>query len=378
VVSAANSRPSPDGWPATVTAATLTEALQRARELHGDDACLIDSRTVSVRQEDGLGQRRVVEVRVAPPGAVGRGLSRPAARRAPSPGSDLADALAHEVERIEQLAATLAGGGPQGGAWGDYPLARTLLRAGASVHAVERTAAAFARLPEAKRRGRDAAAQHLGSLLRASASEWPQLGGVHVFLGEAGCGRSDLVLGVAARLAAAGQRPLVLSLLPRHGGEIRRLQLEAAAHGYDAAVMHRPDQFARHADQFAAYGAVLVDTPALFAAPLQALGELQAFVVGNASFHRHLVVAADADLRERTDLWQAARDWNCDWSAVTRLDRTRLPGKLLDVCIRLPWPVSFTAAAPWPGPGPELARADQLVRRLLGDAEGLAAAAARE
>ncbi len=361
-----------------MTAPTLTEALQRARELHGDDACVIDSRTVTVRQEDGLGQRRVVEVRMAPPGAVGRGQSRRPARRAPAPGSDLADALTHEVERVERLVATLADGGPQAGAWGDYPLARTLLRAGASADAVERTAASFARLPEAKRNGRDAASQHLGSLLRSSASEWPQLGGVHIFLGEAGCGRSDLVLGVAARLAAAGQRPLVLSLLPRHGGEIRRLQLEAAAHGYDAAVMHRPDQFARHADQFGAYGAVLVDTPALLAAPLPAVGELQAFVVGNASFHRHLVLAADADLRERTDLWRAARDWNCDWTAVTRLDRTRLPGKLLDLCTLLPWPISFTAASPWPGSGPELARSDLLVRRLLGGAEGLAAAAARE
>jgi flagellar biosynthesis GTPase FlhF len=361
-----------------VTAPTLTEALQRARELHGDNVCVIDSRTVSVRQEEGLGQRRMVEVRVAPPGADGRGPSRRPPRRSPAPGSDLADALVHEVERIERLAATLAGGGPQGGDWGDYPLARTLLQAGASTAAVERTAASFARLPEAKRRGRDAAVRHLGSRLRASSSEWPQLGGVHVFLGEAGCGRSDLVLGVAARLAVAGQRPLVLSLLPRHGGEIRRLQLEAAAHGYDAAVMHRPDQFARHVDQFGAYGAVLVDTPALLAAPLLAVGELQAFVVGNASFHRHLVLAADADLRERADLWQTARDWSCDWTAVTRLDRTRLPGKLLDICTLLPWPISFTAASPWPGSGPEMARSDLLVRRLLGDTEGLAAAAARE
>ncbi|MHB8078757.1 MAG: hypothetical protein ACYDIE_05840 [Candidatus Krumholzibacteriia bacterium] len=378
MASAASSRPSPDGWPATVTAPTLTEALQRARDLHGDDACVIDSRTVTVRQEDGLGQRRVVEVRVAPPGAVGRGLGRRPARRAPAPGGDLADALTEEVERIERLVATLAGGVPQAGVGGDYPLAPALLRAGASGDAVERTAAAFARLPEAKRHGRDAAIRHLGTLLRTSASDWPQLGGVHVFLGEAGGGRSDLVLGVAARLAAVGRRPLVLSLLPRHGGEIRRLQLEAAAHGYDAAVMHRPDQFARHADRFGAYDAVLVDTPALLSSPLAKLGELQAFVVGNGSFHRHLVLAADADLREQDDLCQAAREWSCDWTAVTRLDRTRRPGKLLDICTRLPWPVSFTAAAPWPGPGPELARPDLLVRRLLGDGAGLAAAAAGE
>jgi len=375
--SAASTRPSPDGWPATVTAPTLSEALQRARELHGDDACVIDSRTVTVRQEDGLGQRRVVEVRVAPPGAVGRGLGRRPSRRAAAPSGDLADAFTEEVERIERLVATLAGG-PEAQPGGAYPLARALRRAGASADAVERVAAGFARLPEAKRRERDAAARHLGSLLRTSASDWPQLGGVHVFLGESGCGRSDLVLGVAARLAAAGQRPLVLSLLPRHGGEIRRLQLEAAAHGYDAAVMHRPDQFARHAGQFGAYGAVLVDTPALLATPLAALGDLPAFVVGNGAFHRHLVLPADADLRERADLWQAARDWNCGWTAVTRLDRTRLPGKLLDACIRLPWPVSFTAAGPWPGAGPELARSDLLVRRLLGGAGELAAAAAGE
>ena len=52
---ATSSKPSPDAWPATVTAPTLAEAMQRARALYGDDACVVESRNVSVREEEGLG-----------------------------------------------------------------------------------------------------------------------------------------------------------------------------------------------------------------------------------------------------------------------------------------------------------------------------------
>ncbi len=373
MATARNSRPSPERWPARVTAPTLAEALQKARATFGVDACVVDSRAVTVREEEGLGSRRLIEVLVAPPGSGGAAPARPA--RAPAPGGDLAAALAGEVERIEQLVATLAGARGEDRALAGYPLAGLLQRAGASRPAVERAAARFARQPAADAGDAEAAVAHLRGLLRASASDWRQLGGAHVFLGDAGCGRTDLVLGAAARLRAAGVRTLVLALMPRHGGEIRRLQVEAAEHGYDAAVMHRPEQLLRNAARLDAYGAVLVDTPALFSAPLRDAGELQAFVAESTTLHRHLVVPADMDLREGGELWEAARAWNCDWTAVTRLDRTSRPGRLLDLAGRLPYPFSFVAAGAWPGTAPELARAEALVGRIVAAGGGLAAAA---
>jgi len=376
MASAANSRLSPEAWPARVTAPTLSEALQRARAVYGDDACVVDSRTLTLREEDGLGSRRLVEVLVAPPGSARAGLGTRRAVHRAGGGGDLAAALAGEVERIEQLVASLAGATHADAAVAAYPLADVLLRSGASRAAVARVAASFAAQPAADRGDAAAAALHLRGMLRTSGTDWAQLGGVHVFLGAAGAGRTDLVLGAAAALHRAGVRTLVLSLLPRHGGEIRRLQVEAAGHGYDAAVMQRPEQLARNASHLDAYGAVLVDTPALFAWPLAAAGELQRFVAESPLLHRHLVVPADLDLREQGELWEAARAWNCDWTALTRLDRTRRPGKLLDLLGRLPYPFSFAAAGPWPEASPEIARDERLTALILAAGGGLTGAAA--
>ncbi len=372
--SATSSKPSPDSGAVRVTAPTLAEALRQARAVHGDDACIVESRAVLVKQEDGLGQRRLVEVVVAPPGTRAGLAPRPRKRTAPA-GGDVATALAGEVDRIERLVASLTGGSRPAGGPADYPLAAVLTRAGASRATVERLAASFRGLPSADKGDMGAAVAHLRRQLRTSASDWSAFGGCHLFLGGAGAGKTDLVLGTAARLRAAKIKTLVLSLLPRHGGEIRRLQLEASRHGYDAAVMHRPEQLVTNAERLGGYAAVLIDTPSLFARSLREAGDLQSFICGHGAFHRHLVVPADADLLEQGDLWEAARLWNCDWTAVSRLDRCMRPGKLLDLTARVPYPFSLVAAGPWPGSQPELARADGLLRRLLG-AGGAAQAAA--
>lgn len=381
MASAASSKPSRDGALATVSAPTLAEALQRARLLHGEDAGIVESRTVTARHPDGLGQQTLVEVVVAPAG-VARALAprrpaAPAARGAPG-GRDLAAALTGEVERIEQLVAAITAGrgAARDGLVEDYPLAAPLQRAGASRAAVLRLAAQFRALPAADRGDGAAALAHLRGLLRASPTEWRGFGGCHAFLGAAGAGKTDLVLGTAARVRAAGQSVLVLSLLPRHGGEIRRLQLEASEHGYDAAVMHRPEQLIENVEHLAGYGAVLLDTPSLFARSLAESGELQSFVAGQASFHRHLVLPLDGDPGEQGELWEAARLWNCDWTALTRVDLCRRPGKLLDLLGRVSSPFSLIAGGPWPGNEPALARPDALLRLCVGAALPAPAAAA--
>ncbi len=378
MTSAANSRPALESAPASVAAPTLEGALRRARALYGDDACILDTRRVALRESDGLGQSHAFEVLVGPPGTARALSARPRSRPPARAEADLTASLAGEVDRIERLVETIAGGRrPQEAAGGQpYPLAEALRRAGASREAVQRLASLYRDHPAAARGDPEAARTHLRAQLRTSKGAWETFGGGHLFLGGAGAGKSDLVLGTAARLRRASRRVLVLSLLPRHGGEIRRLQLEAARHGYDAAVMHDPGQLARHAGRFADYDAVLVDTPALEAPALAAAGDLQSHVAQNATLHRHLVVPLDADLLEQAALWEAARRWNCDWTALTRLDRTRRPGKLLDLLARVSFPVSLCARGAWPEREPELAGPGQLADWLLGQSRGELAAAA--
>ena len=78
----------------------------------------------------------------------------------------------------------------------------------------------------------------------------------------------------------------MLSIAPRHRGEIKRLQEEAVAGGYDAAVVRDAAQFVRSLPHLSAYDAVLVDTPA-WETPLLRDGELRACLAGREDLHRH-------------------------------------------------------------------------------------------
>ncbi len=339
---------------ARVAAPSLAEALRRARALYGADVGVLDSRTVVVNAADGLGSRRLVEVRVA------------------SAAGAAAASRQGDAARIERLAAMLGRAQGVQGAGAEYPLADVLATAGASASTIAQLADRFAGLPAAARQDAEA---HLRGTLRVSGGAWDGVRGAHVFLGAAGCGRTDLALGVAARLRRAGARPLFLQLLPRHEGEIARVRVESARHGFDAAVVHGAEQLAGHVERFGRHGAVLIDTPAVFSAALAAAGDLQRFVAESAALRRHLVVPADADLEEQADLWRAARTWRCDGTAVTRLDRARKPGKLLDLASRVALPFSFVTCGAWPQAAPELARAEALAAWILDGGGRLARAA---
>jgi flagellar biosynthesis GTPase FlhF len=104
---------------------------------------------------------------------------------------------------------------------------------------------------------------------------------------------------------------------------------------------------------------------------------MQRYLSQNESFHRHLVVPLDSDLRDAGPLWEAARLWNCDWVAVSRLDRTRRHGKLLDLQYRAQLPFSVCAAGPWPERRPFLARPESLAGLLAGEQGRQLAAAAQ-
>ncbi len=380
-------KPSPASRSAAVRASTLKAALKEARTLYGDHVRIIGSRSLSLRQQAGLGQDRMVEVLVEVQGPEPLGARTAPAVNVEATGGlaagprDLTPVLEQEVQRIEQLVSQLAIRRRLEGEVGEdfqlYPLAASLLAAGASPARVRQLAELFAAEHPGAQADLPAALAQLRGHLRAGDGGWDRFGGSHVFLGDGGAGKSDLVLALAARLQAAGRRTLVLKLLPRHGGTVRRLQLEAAAHGYDAALIQRPEQLPRLGEHLARYAAVLIDTPSLFAEEFVRAGEMQRFVSQNETFHRHLVVPLDLDLRDGGQLWEAGRLWNCDWIAVTRLDRTRRHGKLLEIQYRTQLPFSLCTAGPWPERRPFLARPESLVSLLVGEQDLPQAAVAR-
>jgi len=59
-----NNKHSVESSPVVVTAATLKEAYQIVRDEHGPDAVILGSKTVTRRQEKGLGHSKMVEVTI--------------------------------------------------------------------------------------------------------------------------------------------------------------------------------------------------------------------------------------------------------------------------------------------------------------------------
>ncbi|MFO7653883.1 MAG: hypothetical protein R6X25_08695 [Candidatus Krumholzibacteriia bacterium] len=366
--SASSSRRSDDAT-ITIAAPTLDQALRLVRRRCGPDARLMGSRTV-VRQA-GLGEERVVEVTVAAPGGrppVGgrRPDDAPAAKHRPGLPGD----VVREVERIEALVDEIAAHQHRrrgsGDAVASSPVVEALVDGGASTSV---TAAVLERY-RAETGGdpgdRSALLAHLGSGLRTSGASWNDISGSHVFLGAEGAGKTELVLAVAARLQGLGRSVLVLSLLPRHGGEVRRLQQEASRHGYDAAILKQPRQLAASTPHLERYDVVLVDTPPLHDPALAESGELQGLVGQNATMHRHLVLPLDGDPAEIGEVCAEARRWNGDWVAFTRLDRSCRPGKLLDLLEIAGLPASLLASGPWDRREVEIATSGRLLDVMLG------------
>jgi len=368
-----------------IAAPSLATAHRRIRERFGDDAVILSTRSVARRHELGLGQERGVEVVVRPPGPLARGGRGGPPSFRPDAGAGIPPELRLEIERIESLVEEVAAGYERGRADETWlardPAAGALLAAGASPAVVRRLQARCAAALGRAARDPGELRAWLSTHLRASNCDWDGFYGCHAFLGDSGCGRSDLVLAAAARLQARGRRTLVLAVLPADPGHVHRLQEVASAGGYDAAVVNDARHLTGAEPHFAGYDAVLIELPRLDDPALALGGALHAWLAPHLGFHRHLVVAADRDPGDQTELAAQARDWNCDWVAFSRLDRTRRPGKLLDVLETVPLAVSLVgrdplhggdlavgasaalAALVLPPAGPSAARLDDEARR---------------
>jgi flagellar biosynthesis GTPase FlhF len=391
-------KPSSESRPQVVTAPTLKEALRRVRDRYGPDARLVRSR--SVKRPVGLGEERFIEVTVAAPptrqatagpdsftpGYTASGTYPPAvaaaAGRTPLGQGETAGPAPHpiaapttvsaeiqrEIARVEELVRDMVK--PRrvaaiSEATATHPLAASLLAAGTSSRTaaliMERYADDFAGSGDPVRDLRPIVAGEL----RTAGEDWQDLRGCHVILGNEGCGKSELVLAVAAKLQGRGTKTLVLNLLPRHAGDLRRLQHEASRHGYDAAIIKQTSQLEMIWSHLERYEVVLIDTPPWLHPSLTVAGDVQRLIGQNAALQRHLLVPLDGDISDTENLRPLVRDWCCDWLGLTRTERTRKPGKIFDIAESLGLPISFLTRGPWPARQVEIAGAGNLLRLIF-------------
>ncbi len=353
-----NSQPQRDLPVVTVRGRTAQEALSNVKRRYGPQAQILESREMSERSRDDLGERRYVEVDV-----VLNGMGD-----ASGPGG-VAGALAAEVARIESLVREIEKGGSASGADdGDatlmaaYPLSGHLLRAGATRPAVRQ----LARMWQADGDGGEPL-EHLAGVFRASGGDWESFGGRHLLLGRPGAGKTSLILGAAARLRSLDRKVLVLSLGRERKGDMRWLQEEAREHGYDAAVLRKGAQLEKATSHFGGYDAVLMDAPALDD-PFLADTTVRHLLADDEHTHRHMVVPVDADPSALNGLWTECRQWNCDWIALSRGDLAAHSGRLADLLLAAPCAVSLSSRGAWPGAGPLIPSSRQLVGSTLAGA----------
>jgi flagellar biosynthesis GTPase FlhF len=328
-------KPQLDHTTVIVRGDTYQMALANVKKRYGPNAAIVESREARVKSQDSLEEQRIIEVVVALSGEEDK---TPAKAKA-----ELKAAMAQQVDRIEKLVTELeqpqqAVPDPDQELLSKYPLTSGLLRAGTTKPAVLH----LARLWQATEvDGATAEPRlHLRQQIKTNRGNWLNFGGCHVLLGESGSGKTTLCLGVASQLAAKGQKVLVLMAGARHKGEIKYLQEEARVLGIDAAILKQGQELDRAEQYFNAYDAVLIDTPAIGQSE-RIDSSLHHALADNTRFHRHLVVPVDADAGADARLWKHARDWNCDWVALTRRDLAARPGRALEVAMASPCSLSL-------------------------------------
>jgi len=359
-----NRTPSVDGRTTVVTGPTLSEAFRRVRQEFGPDAVIAGSRTRSRRRSSGWGSDSVVEVLVET-----SPVPLPLGRDTEILPGELTEEVKRQVERVERLVEDICQGGPpvqsQDNVLAGNPLAAHLVAGGASIGAVVRLLTRFAGETGLSRDDRPGALAWLSQNLDTGHCPLEEGEGHHVFLGEHAADRLDLVLQLAGSFTEKGRRVLVVAVLPDPDRDEPRLKNKAAAAGHDAAVVRDIGQLQDMKDHLEGYDHVFLDLPCLADPRMNDQGPIHGWLASHEHFHRHLSVPMDRDFDDLDDLREAARSWNCDWLALTRLDGTRRPAKLLDLMENIPLPVSFTLDNV---PDPQVVRRanpDQLLDRIL-------------
>lgn len=353
-----------DGNVTVVTGRTLSETYKLVRQEFGPDAVITGSRTNTRRKSSGWGTEQVIEVLVENPDSVVE-----SADQLPATGLDVNVAIRGEVERIEKMvddicsgvvSATAPAGVPQANPLGDF-----LVENGASVQSVNRMLTRFGGETGAARDDRPAALAWLSSHLGSGSLSLEDFSGTHAFLNEHSGDRLDLVLHLARRMTDLGRRVLVVSLMPDPDRHLPRLKATASDSGHDAAVIHDAAQLGKIDEHLQEYDLVLLDLPAMADPVFAEGGDIHRWLAGNLQVHRHLQVPMDRDFMDLDDLKEAARVWNCDSLAVTRLDGTRRPAKILDLVDSIPLPVSLLAENTAGEGALEAATGDLLLDRIL-------------
>ena len=288
---------------------SLTEALKRARDQHGDGAVVLSQETLS-----GGG----VTIAVSEPSGVIRRRQR--ATRRIDPG------LKEVCER--------------------------LVRSGASAAVIKRVSGAIAKSGVKGAYALDVAARVLGKAFLVQPSPKRTGTRVIVFIGPSGAGKTTTMAKLGRRLVEGGRSVFFASLDGVGVGELQRLTKvsgDADRHEIPIQALRSTAEIDEQCAVQSKLDVLLLDTPGH---PLRddeglaSLGQELERLGTDASVEIHLVLPA-SDSRATLDLaLDAFSKLKPDAIVITKLDETPRPATVLERCMRARLPISFLCAGP--------------------------------
>jgi len=350
-----------------VEARSLEAAMQNVKEQFGPDALVLDVREYRRKEPDGLGVSTVFELTVAP-------QTEPQSHVVVSRGdgnkrftNDSLERLRTSVEKIERMiqkinatsekmATVLAD--PNG-----YPIRKMLLSAGASGRTVDIIASSFEEnVPPTNRDSIDSAANHLTTYIHAvKTNRWEDISGVHFFFGSGGSGKTSVIIKLAGRLVKAGKKITIVGFLPRHGGDIRRLEIAGDALGVEVIVAFTLDEL-RKCVELKGDRILLIDTPCCFSEKTITSEHFRRYLLSQDTSHKHFVFDLNADIRKLERELEVFKYLGCDYAILTKLDISFKRASFLDLAIKYPIIFSFINFTQDYSKGFELASTSLLLR----------------
>ncbi len=356
----------------TVLDISLEGAMKKVREQFGPGALILGTREIRRKKEGGLGSEKIFELTVTEEASGGRGpekeKGRPegALRATGASGREILvqikrlESLETSIQTLEEKLSELAG------KYREYPLYDLLKAGDVSADTIGVVSDSFFKSDDGGYRDADEAARHhLERHLKvADAADWTDVSGTHMFFGTGGCGKTSLVIKLAGRLADAGRDVAVVTVFPRHAGEVRRLEVVADTIGIRSFAAYSLMEFERLLGALDGETTVLVDTPCVRTVQELTTDRFIKVMSRIDILTRHFVFDLNVSKRQLQvdlDLFNALA---CDFCVLTKLDILCGQASFLDLLAERLLPFSILNASPDFDRGLEIASIEKLVSMI--------------
>jgi len=325
-------------------AASVREAMERARQELGPEALLLNTREAPPEARH-MGEYEVVF-------GSGRGPVAEASPAAPAVAG--VDDLRQRMDEIRALLTRMA---PASSYFRDCraPVEQALVEAGVETALAREIAEAvrqriarsavreIARPRSAPEWDAETLALETTEEIRGRFEVRPEIGRIAAFVGPPGAGKTTALVKLAVKQGlAAGRAVRILSIDTQRIGAAEQLRTYAAILGVAFQAVESTGALAQAIDSSPSNALVLIDTPGCSAALLRELGsELAGFLASRQDIDTHLVLTASmraADLQAAADLFEPFRPSKL---LFTRLDETSSCAAVFCEAARRQKPLSF-------------------------------------